>query len=180
MTHIKVPKDRIGAIIGPKGSVKQLIESKSGAELNIDSEEGVVEVIPGSEPVGAMRAIEVINAIARGFNPEKTIAMLDDDLLMLEVIDLSRITDSQKDLLRLKGRIIGKGGKTREITERLIGVKISVYGKTISIIGGPEQNQIAKTSIEMLINGASHGSVYSFLEKKRQELIQTKMDYYGQ
>jgi len=90
MTHVKVPKDRIGAIIGPKGSVKQLIESKSGAELNIDSENGVVEVLPGEEPVGAMRAVEVVNAIARGFNPEKTIAMLDDDMLMLEVMDLSR------------------------------------------------------------------------------------------
>ncbi len=179
MTHVKVPKDRIGAIIGPKGSVKQLIESKSGAELNIDSENGVVEIIPGEEPVGAMRAAEVVNAISRGFNPEKTFGMLDDDLLMLEVMDLSKITDTQKDLLRLKGRIIGKGGKTREITERLIGVKISVYGKTVSIIGGPEQNQIARTSIEMLINGASHGSVYSFLEKKRQELLQSRLDYYG-
>ncbi|KXS42488.1 MAG: KH domain protein [Methanolobus sp. T82-4] len=177
MTHVKVPKDRIGAIIGPKGSVKELIENKSGAKLDIDSESGVVEIVQGDDPVGALRATEVVNAIARGFNPDKTISMLDDDLIMLEVIDLSKIASTQKDLLRLKGRIIGKGGKTREITERLIGVKISVYGKTVSIIGNPEQNQIARTAVEMLVEGAPHGTVYSFLEKKRQELLQSQLDY---
>ncbi len=178
MTHIKIPKDRIGAIIGPGGSVKQLIENKSTAQLDIDSENGSVEIIPGDDPVGAMRAEEVVKAIARGFNPDKTIAMLDDDLLMLEVIDLSKYVNTPKELLRLKGRIIGKGGKTREISERLIGIKLSVYGKTVSIIGNPEQNQIARTSIEMLIEGATHGSVYSYLEKKRQEMLQSQLDYY--
>ncbi len=178
MTHIKIPKDRIGAIIGPGGSVKQLIENKSTAQLDIDSENGSVEIIPGDDPVGAMRAEEVVKAIARGFNPDKTIAMLDDDLLMLEVIDLSKYVNTPKELLRLKGRIIGKGGKTREISERLIGVKLSVYGKTVSIIGNPEQNQIARTSIEMIIEGATHGSVYSFLEKKKQEMLQSQLDYY--
>ncbi|WP_340820251.1 KH domain-containing protein [Methanolobus sp. WCC4] len=178
MTHIKVPKDRVGAIIGPKGRVKQIIEERSTASLDIDSEDGTVEIIPGDDPVGAMKAEDVINAIARGFNPDKTFSMFDDDMLMLEVIDISKHTSTQKDLLRLKGRIIGKGGKTREITERLIGVKMSVYGKTVSVIGTPEQNQIARTAIEMLIEGANHGSVYSYLEKKRQELLQSQLDYY--
>jgi ribosomal RNA assembly protein len=55
---------------------------------------------------------------------------------------------------------------------------MSVYGKTVSVIGTPEQNQIARTAIEMLIEGANHGSVYSYLEKKRQELLQSQLDYY--
>ncbi|WP_407355381.1 KH domain-containing protein [Methanolobus sp. WCC5] len=178
MTHIKVPKDRVGAIIGPKGRVKQIIEDKSTAKLDIDSENGTVEIIPGDDPVGAMRAEDIVNAIARGFNPDKTFSMFDEDLLMLDVIDISKYTSTQKELLRLKGRIIGKNGKTREITERLTGVKLSVYGKTVSMIGTPERNQIARTAIEMLIEGATHGSVYSYLEKKRQELVQSQLDYY--
>lgn len=178
MTYIKVPTERVGAIIGPKGSVKQIIESKSTAKLDIDSESGTVEIIPGDDPVGTMKATDVVNAIARGFNPDKTFTMFDDDMLMLEIIDISKHANTQKDLLRLKGRIIGKGGKTREITERLIGIKMSVYGKTVSVIGTPEQNQIARTAIEMLIEGANHGSVYSYLEKKRQDLIQSQLDSY--
>ena len=45
MTHLKIPKDRIGAIIGPKGQTKKFIEEKSSSQLNIDSENGSVEVI---------------------------------------------------------------------------------------------------------------------------------------
>jgi len=178
MTHLKIPKDRIGAIIGPKGQTKKFIEEKSSSQLNIDSENGSVEVIQGDDPVGTLRAIETIKAIGRGFNPEKTIPMLDEDLLMLEVIDLSKYASTNKEMTRLKGRIIGKGGKTREIAENLIGVKISIYGKTVSFIGYPEQIQIMRTAVEMLIEGANHGPVYSFLEKKHKELMQAQLDSY--
>jgi len=178
MTHVKIPQDRIGAVIGPEGRVKKLIENKSSSILDIDSESGVVEIIPGDDPIKSMRAADVVRAIGRGFNPDKTIELLDDDFLMLDVIDLSRSAGTPKELLRLKGRIIGKGGKTREVAESMIGVKISIYGKTASVIGHPEQNQIIRTAIEMLINGATHGSVYSFLEKKRHELLRSQLDSY--
>ncbi|MEL4305230.1 KH domain-containing protein [Methanococcoides sp. LMO-2] len=178
MTHIKVPQDRIGAIIGPKGNVKKMIEEKSTSKLEIDSENGTIEIVPGDDPVGAMRAADVIQAIGRGFNPEKAYSFFDNDMLMLEIIDLSHAASTPKELLRLKGRIIGKGGKTREIAESLIGVKISVYGKTVSIIGDPEQIIIIRTAMEMLIDGANHGSVYSFLEKKKQDLMRAQLDSY--
>lgn len=176
MVHIKVPKDRVGAIIGPKGRVKNLIEQKSASKLEIDSESGSVEITPGNEPVAGMRASETIRAIGRGFNPEKAMELLDDDMLMLDVIDLSDITKTQKELKRIKGRIIGKNGKTREIAESLINVHISVYGKTVSVIGKPEQIQAIRTAIDMLVGGANHGTVYSYLEKKHQDLIQKEID----
>ena len=178
MSHIKIPQDRIGAVIGPKGRVKELIERKSTATLDIGSESGVVEVIQGDDPIASMRAADVVQAIGRGFNPDKAIEFLDDDMLMLDVMDLSQVANTPKELLRLKGRIIGKGGKTREIAETMIGVKISIYGKTASVIGHPDQNHIIRTAIEMLINGSNHGSVYSFLEKKRNELLRSQLDSY--
>lgn len=178
MTYVKIPHDRIGAVIGPKGSVKELIEKKSSATLDINSESGVIEFIQGDDPISSMRAADVVQAIGRGFNPDKAIEFLDDDMLMLDVMDLSQVTSTPKELLRLKGRIIGKGGKTREIAEKMIGVKISIYGKTASVIGHPEQNHIIRTAIEMLINGSNHGSVYSFLEKKRNELLRSQLDSY--
>jgi ribosomal RNA assembly protein len=57
-------------------------------------------------------------------------------------------------------------------------VKISIYGKTVSFIGYPEQIQIMRTAVEMLIEGSNHGPVYSFLEKKHKELMQAQLDYY--
>lgn len=173
--YMKIPKDRIAVIIGSGGKIKKDIERRMEAEFVIDSSNGNVEFPNKGDPIQKMRCIDVVKAIGRGFSPEKAFEMFDDELLMLDIIDLSEVTNTQKELMRLKGRIIGKGGKTREIAERLIGVRISVYGKTVSIIGTPEQNQIMRTAIDMLINGVNHGTVYSFLEKKHQEMLKKQL-----
>jgi ribosomal RNA assembly protein len=78
---------------------------------------------------------------------------------------------------RLKGRLIGREGKTREVFESMTGARISIYGKTISLIGYPEQNSVARTGIDMLLKGSSHGPVYNFLEKKKTDLKNVKMGF---
>ncbi len=168
--HIKIPLERIAVLVGPKGSIKELIEEKATASLNIDSQSGDVEISEAKDPIKGLRASEVVHAIARGFSPEKALRLLDDDLLMLETIDLSNVARTEKDLQRLRGRIIGKDGKTREVFEDLTNVRISVYGKTICLIGYPEHNAVARAGIEMLLKGSTHGPVYNFLEKKKSEL----------
>ncbi|MDR2943609.1 MAG: KH domain-containing protein [Methanosarcinales archaeon] len=173
---IKVPKERIAVIIGPSGSVKKQIEEAAKLKLEINSEDGRVEIKEEEDPVTGMRAMEVVKAIARGFSPEKAMELFYEDFLTLDIIDLSEAATTPKELARLKGRIIGREGKTREIAERLINVKISVYGKTVSVIGFPEQTTIIRTAVDMLINGVNHGTVYSFLEKKHDDLIRSQMD----
>lgn len=168
--NIKVPQERIAVLVGPKGSIKELIEEKSTAKLNIDSQSGNVEISDPKDPIKGMRAKEVIHAIARGFSPEKALRLFDEELLMFESIDLTNIASTEKDLQRLRGRIIGKDGKAREIFETLTDVRMSVYGKTVSIIGYPEHNTVARKGIGMLLEGSSHGPVYKFLEKKKSEL----------
>lgn len=177
--YIKVPKERIAVIIGPGGEMKKILERKSGAEIIVNSDDGAIEITEGEDPIAAMRCTEVIRAVARGFNPQKAMELFDDDMMMLDIIDLSAVASTPKELMRLKGRIIGKDGKTRDIAERLIGVKISVYGKTVSILGRPEQNLIIRTAVDMLVNGVNHGTVYSFLEKKHDELMRGQMDDMG-
>lgn len=173
-TYIKVPMDRVGAIIGPEGSIKDIIEKKSTSKLDIDSNTGSVEIISPEDPLMAMRGAEVIKAIGRGFSPEKALRLFDDDMLILEIIDLSHIANTPKEMKRFKGRIIGKNGKTREIFENLTGSKISVMGKTVSLMGYPDQVLVVRTGIEMLLKGSPHGPVYSFLEKKRRDLKESR------
>ena len=168
--HIKIPLERIAVLVGPKGSTKEFIEEKSTASINIDSQSGDVEISEAKDPIKGLRAREVVHAIARGFSPEKALRLLEDELLMLETIDLSNVARTEKDLQRLRGRIIGKDGKTREVFEDLTNVRISVYGKTICLIGYPEHNTVARAGIEMLLKGSAHGPVYTFLEKKKSEL----------
>ena len=69
-----------------------------------------------------------------------------------------------------KSRIICKYGKTREIIVDMAEVDMAIYGKTVSLIGGLENIQIAKEAVEMIFNGSRHKSVYGFLEHKQQEL----------
>lgn len=173
--HIKIPFERVAVLVGPKGSTKELIEQKSTATLNIDSKTGDVEIMEPEDPIKGLRTREVIHAIARGFSPEKALKLFDDEFLILETIDLSDIARTEKDLQRIKGRVIGKAGKTREIFENFTSVLISVYGKTICLIGYPEQNAVARAGIDMLLKGSAHGPVYNFLEKKKSELKRVEL-----
>ena len=43
-TYIKIPMNRIGALVGPDGNVKSIIERKLSVNLHIDSKDGTVEI----------------------------------------------------------------------------------------------------------------------------------------
>jgi len=179
-TFIKIPKDRIGALIGPEGRVKERIEKQLNIEIGIDSETGDVTLTlaPTSEdPSVLFRAKEVVTAIGRGFAPDRAFRLVQDEDALLEVIDLREIFGrSLSDLQRLKGRIIGQEGKTRRIIEELTDADISVYGHTVSIIADADEMDIAREAIRMLLQGRQHSSVYRFLHKKRRELKKKKLE----
>ena len=178
-SYVKIPGDRIGALVGPNGTIKSIIERKLSVLLEIDSADGSVQItLPSNaeDPTVLFRAKEVITAIGRGFAPEHAFRLLDDEEIVFEVIDLREtVRRSPSDLKRLKGRVIGKEGKTRRIVEELSEANISVYGHTISIIGYPDQVAIAREAISMLIRGSLHGTVYRFLHKKRRELKKQRL-----
>jgi len=179
-TFVRIPKDRIGALVGPKGRVKEYIQKQLGVEVGIDSETGDVTLTlsPNVEdPSVLFRAKEVVTAIGRGFAPNRTFRLLRDEDALLEVIDLRGIFGrSLSELERIKGRIIGQEGKTRRIIEELTDAEVSVYGHTISIIADPEEMDIAREAIQMLLQGRQHSSVYRFLHRKRRELKKKKLE----
>ncbi|NQE45589.1 hypothetical protein C5S31_06175 [ANME-1 cluster archaeon GoMg2] len=165
--YVRIPHERIGVLIGHNGIVKEEIERKSASRISVDSEDGevAIEGIEGGDQVKTLRVADVIGAIGRGFSPEKAVTLMDDDLLLFEVIPLDHLTP--KTLKRVKGRIIGEKGKTRRAIENMTGAKISVYGKTVGLIGFSHQIKVAGDAIEMLIKGTPHSTVYSFLERQR-------------
>ena len=173
-TFIRIPKDRIGALIGPEGKTKKYIEEKLSVELQIESDAGGVTITLGEkaeDPSLLFKAKDVVTAIGRGFSPEHAFRLIRNENLMLDIIDLRAIFGrSESDIRRVKGRIIGMEGKTRKIIEELTDTNICVYGHTVSIIGGIEQVQAAREAIQMLINGSPHNIVYKVLHKKRREL----------
>jgi len=125
--YLKIPVERAGVLIGNKGSIKVELEKGTGTSISVDGRTGevVIECPTGSsDPSGILRARDLINAIGRGFSPQRAFRLFTDGQ-MLEVIDLKQIIgDSRNQLVRVKGRIIGENGKTRRIIETLAGTGV--------------------------------------------------------
>jgi len=167
--YLLIPKERIAPAIGSEGEVRERIEKETDVELDFDSESGEV-TIEGSEesPLGIMKAHDAIKAIGRGFSPEKAFQLFEEDMY-LDIMDITNYTgDSEKAKTRLKGRIIGRNGKTRKLIEEYTGTSLSIYGKTVGCIGPPEKVKIVREAVEMLLDGVPHSAVYNFLEDKRK------------
>ncbi len=165
---IKMPKERIAVLIGTKGEMKKRIEQEAGIKLDVDSDEGDV-YIKGEDALNLYTGREIIRAISRGFNPDIALLLLRSDYV-LEVINLADVTKKKEVMSRLKGRVIGEGGKTRRLIEELSEVNVSIYGKTICMLGQAENIYIAKTAIQNLLQGSPHSGVYRWLEKRRHEI----------
>ena len=156
--EIKIPEQRKGVLIGANGSVKKKVEKKTRTVLTID--DGIE--IEG-EALDVLKAKEIIKAIGRGFAPEKAFKLLGEDYRLV-VISLGR--ENEKMTKRIFSRIIGSKGKCRRNIETLTRTDISVYGKTISIIGKWEDVDKASEAVEMIIEGKMHAYVYKCIEER--------------
>jgi ribosomal RNA assembly protein len=146
---IRIPEDRIGVLIGESGEI-------------------TISGIGKIDDIQPFKAMEIVMAIGRGFSPQNAMRLLKGENA-LNVIDLREfVGKSPTQIERIKGRIIGEGGKARTNMENLSGTNISVYGRTVSIIGSPTQLKLAVNAISSLSGGSMHGSVYSKLESARR------------
>lgn len=167
MYELRIPKDRIAVLIGKKGEDKKELEKQTKTKIDVDSKEGEIK-ITGTDALMLYSLREVIRAIGRGFNPDvaKLLLKIDYGFELISLIDYAR---NQKDLIRLKGRIIGEEGKSRKTIEDLTQTNICVYGKTVGIIGNMEFIGDARKAIEQLLSGRPHSQIYKILEKRRKE-----------
>ena len=70
------------------------------------------------------------------------------------------LDEKRNALIRIRSRLIGTGGKAKRNVERLTNTRITIYGKTISIIGNYEDIDRAREAIGKLMSGSPHGNVY--------------------
>jgi ribosomal RNA assembly protein len=112
---------------------------------------------------------DFIRAVGRGFSPERAYRLLKEDQYFA-VMDIQDYVGKKMDhVRRMRARVIGSGGKTRRVIEELSEAELSIYGDTIAIIGDAEALDIAKTALDMILNGSEHSAVYSYLEHTRRE-----------
>jgi ribosomal RNA assembly protein len=172
MKYLKIPLDRVGVLIGQKGETKKDLEEKSGLKIDIDSKLGEVTIDDheAENPLMVIKVENIIKAIGRGFSPEKSYKLMDDnsDFFTFNLHDY--VGKKESHLRRLRSRVIGKEGKTKRVLEELTDAKVSVYGHTVSVISDIMRMNILKKSIDMLLTGSKHATVYRFVEIQMKEL----------
>ena len=172
MKYLKVPKERVGVLIGHNGETKKKIEEISQTKLEIDSAEGevIIDEHEAKDPLLNLKVESVVRAIGRGFSPEHAIRLFKEemDFFIFDIHDYAGKKETH--IRRLKSRIIGRNGITKRVLETLTGANISIYGHTISIIADFESIDITKRAVDMLLNGRKHSNVYKFVEKKMKKL----------
>ncbi len=153
---ILIPKERMPVLIGKDGSVKKRLEEATCTKIEIAD-----DVTVHGEALDAMNACNIIKAIGRGFDPSDAFDLIDENITLCII----PLPNDKKVLKRLRARIIGTHGKCRKSIERLTKTKLSIYGKTASIIGEYEAVDLARCAIERLVSGYTHSNVYSFIEE---------------
>lgn len=174
---LRIPNERIAVLIGKSGSVKSKIEQICYVTLDIDGESGEVFIKSDGDvkSIQPFKAMEIVTAIGRGFSPDNALSLLKGENA-LHVIDLREFAGkSNANIERIKGRIIGEGGKARKNMENLTGTHISVYGKTVSIIGDTSKLKLVVDAISSISNGSIHGAVYNKLEAANRKSKREKM-----
>lgn len=171
MDEIRIPKERIPILIGVKGEIKRKISKLTNTKITVNSKEGDV-LIDGDNGLDVYNARQIINAISRGFNPDEALKLLNDENIF-EIINISDYARNNKnDLKRIKGRLIGRNGKAKEMIQNLTNVSLSIYGKTASMIGKNDGVDTARHAINNLLSGSRHGKVYAYLERQRKMKMQ--------
>jgi ribosomal RNA assembly protein len=152
-----VPQDRIKVIKDEE--TRNKIKKSLNVKLSFQENSVLIE----GEGLELFQAKSIVKAIGRGFSPEKAFRLLSED----EILEIVELTGFDKKMKIIKSRLIGSKGKTRRMIENYSGCSVSIYGKTVSLIGKYDQMSIAKEAIDMIIRGSKHSKVYNFLEQAK-------------
>jgi len=156
---IRIP-DKRNLLLKKNEKIIETIEKMTGTEIKIND-----EISMEGETFNVYQTKQILKAFGRGFDVNDALYLLEDEY-GLEVINLTEFIKSRERLKTLKGRIIGTSGKTKGYIEKFADVKVSIFGKTVSIIGRWEKINIAKEAVMKIIGGCTHHTLYRWLEQQ--------------
>lgn len=172
---VRVPDDRVGALIGKAGKTKKRIEEACNVDIRIDSRTGEVAITADGHTAEPFKAVEIVTAIGRGFSEKNAMLLMQDDM-RLHVMDIRDFAGkSDAAMARIRGRVIGENGRARRNMERLGRSRISVYGKTVSIIGEERRLRTVVAAVNSILSGGMHAAAYGRLEAANRQERQDKM-----
>ena len=112
-------------------------------------------------------ALEVMKAVNVGFSVDTALLLKDEHNILheLNVKDLTK----RHDLETVRGRIIGKNGRTLKTLKNLTDCNFTVKDNKIGIIGDTEDIEDEIQSVKSIVQGSKQGKVYGRLERRKKE-----------
>ena len=174
---VRIPVERVGVIIGRDGSTKKTLEEELSVQLVVDSKGGTVVVESGeSEKWDPDDRCQGNRGNRKRLLPQARSSAARRGSGTFELVDLRDYAGkSENSIGRIRGRVIGLKGKSRRVIEDLTHCYVSVYGRTVAIIGEPTEVQLALEAVKMLASGSQHRTVYNMLQKARTKRKMERM-----
>ena len=144
---------------------KKLLEETLNLRITNRGKEVYIDGTGEDEYIGE----KVIDAINFGF-PISNALLIKKENLSFETLNIKDYALT-KNIERVKGRIIGKGGRALKTLSNLTNCYFEIKENEIGIIGEAENLENATEAIISLCKGAKHGNVYSRLERNRPKEV---------
>lgn len=157
----KIISDKIARIL----KAKKELEKKLNVKITNRGKEIFIEGKPEDEYI----AEKVLDALNFGFPFSAAILIKEEDYLF-EKLNIKELTN-RKDLERVRGRLIGKKGKTLKTLSDLTKCFFELKDNEIGIIGDPEYIQNAQEACTSIIKGSKQSNVYAHLEKHQPQPV---------
>ncbi|MEM3828641.1 MAG: KH domain-containing protein [Conexivisphaerales archaeon] len=133
-----------------KFALSKLANALESRGLKIAVSENKVSI--EGDPLNVMLGKEVLTAFNRGFSDSDSQLLFDQEYI-LEVMSIENYSKNKRRVSNLKGRVIGRNGSVKIRIEKLTNTKISIFGKTVSIIGRYDDVDKARRIIDTILRG---------------------------
>ena len=138
-------------------------------ELNVIIENRGKEVYISGKAEEEYIAEKVIEALDFGFPFANALEIKKEDYIF-EILNIKEYT-TKKNFEVIRGRIIGRGGKTLKTISNVSECFLELAGNKLGIIGYAENIRKVEEACKILIRGTKQAHVYAYLEKHRPEPI---------
>ena len=135
------------------------LEKKLNIKIKIEKK---TVTIDGS-PLDEYEATIVLNAINFGFPTNKALLLKDPDIIF-KIINIKDYT-RKKNLKDVRGRVIGKEGKTLRVLRDVSETELIVKDNQIGVIGDASLINYIETALHNLIRGTKQSNIYRYLER---------------
>jgi ribosomal RNA assembly protein len=167
MRLLRIPEERASLLLKNQERDLKTIENLLKIEISA-SKKGEIE-ISCPDPLEELRAYEIVKAYGRGFALKNALKLLEDNS-SIQIIEIKDFANTKNSSTRLKGRVIGKNGRIKSFLENELDLCISIYGKTISLIGNCSNLTVGRQVIELLLNGGSYAAMRKLIKINSEKL----------